>query len=232
MKVGIMQPYFFPYLGYWQLIAAVDKYVVYDDVAYIKGGWINRNNILMNGKPSLITLPLDNSSSFRNINEISVVKNPKAVEKIIKTLNIAYAKAPYKNEVLPMIEQLLAENDTIAMLNYNAILRINEYLGVDTEIILSSRLDKQCELKGQDKVIHINKLLGSDCYINAIGGMELYDRNAFAAEGIELKFLNMGDVIYKQLKNDFVPRLSIIDVLMFNGKMGTKELMMQYSLVN
>lgn len=230
MKVGIMQPYFFPYLGYWQLIAAVNKYVVYDDVAYIKGGWINRNNILMNGKPSLITLPLDNSSSFRNINEISVVKDPKAVEKIIKTLNIAYAKAPYKHEVLPMIEQLLAENDNIAMLNYNAILRINEYLGVDTEIILSSRLDKQCELKGQDKVIHINKLLGSDCYINAIGGMELYDRNAFAAEGIELKFLKLDEVAYVQLKNEFVPNLSIIDVLMFNGVSGTKELLRKFKL--
>ena len=230
MTVGIMQPYFFPYLGYWQLIAAVDKYVVYDYVTYIKGGWINRNNILINGRASLITLPLNNSSSFKKINEICITESTKPIEKLIRSISMAYAKAPYKSEVMPIIESLLLHNTNIAQLNYESILKIREYLGFNTEIILSSDMVKDNELKGQDKVIYINKLLNSDRYINAIGGMELYDRDAFAAEGIDLKFLKMDIVSYKQLKNEFVPYLSIIDVLMFNGAAGTNELLTKFTL--
>lgn len=230
MTVGIMQPYFFPYLGYWQLINAVDRYVVYDDVTYIKGGWINRNNILINGRASLVTLPLDNSSSFRNIKDISITKDAKAKEKIVRSLTMAYAKAPYKAEILPIIERLVLGNTNIAMLNYKAILEINAYLGIDTEIILSSEIDKQNDLKAQDKVIHINKLLGADRYINAIGGMNLYDREIFKKEGMTLQFLQMGTIKYTQLKNEFVPNLSVIDVLMFNGKDGTRKLLEEYTL--
>ena len=231
MTIGIMQPYFFPYLGYWQLISTVDRYVVYDDVTYIKGGWINRNNILINGKASLITLPLDNSSSFKKINEIEITKDKKPVEKLIRSIGMAYAKAPYRDEVMPLIEDLLLRNTNIARLNYESILKIKEYLGFDTEIILSSSMAKNDALKGQDKVIHINKLLGATRYINAIGGMELYNRQDFEAEGLELKFLQMRNISYKQLKNDFVPYLSIIDVLMFNGADGTNEFLKEFTLV-
>ena len=230
MKLGIMQPYFFPYLGYWQLINAVDTYVVYDDVAYIKGGWINRNNILVNEKANLITLSLENSSSFKNINEINIIKNGKNAEKIVKTIQMAYKKAPFFNQVMPILENILLKNDKIADLNYNSILEINKYLKINTNIILSSSLSKDNSLKAQDKVIHINKLLGSDTYINAIGGQELYDREEFKREGIELKFLKMNDIKYTQFKNEFVPNLSIIDVMMFNSKMEIKEMLNKYEL--
>ena len=222
MKLGIMQPYFFPYLGYWQLINAVDTYVVYDDVAYIKGGWINRNNILVNGKANLITLALENSSSFKNINEINIIQNGKNAEKILKTIQMAYKKAPYYEQVMPIIE---------AKLNYQTILDINKYLGIDTKVILSSDLKKDNTLKAQDKVIHINKLLGTDTYINAIGGQELYSKEDFKKEEIELKFLKMGDVKYSQFKNEFIPNLSIIDVMMFNSSKEIKGLLDNYELV-
>lgn len=231
MKLGIMQPYFFPYLGYWQLINAVDTYVVYDDVAYIKGGWINRNNILVNEKANLITLSLENSSSFKNINEINIIKNGKNAEKIVKTIQMAYKKAPFFNQVMPILENLLLKNDKIANLNYNSILEINKYLKINTNIILSSSLSKDNSLKAQDKVIHINKLLGSDTYINAIGGQELYDREEFKREGIELKFLKMNDIKYTQFKNQFVQNLSIIDVLMFNSHKQIKEMLDDYTLL-
>lgn len=231
MKLGIMQPYFFPYLGYWQLINAVDTYVVYDDVAYIKGGWINRNNILVNEKANLITLSLENSSSFKNINEINIIKNGKNAEKIVKTIQMAYKKAPFFNQVMPILENLLLKNDKIADLNYNSILEINKYLKINTNIILSSSLSKDNSLKAQDKVIHINKLLGSDTYINAIGGQELYDREEFKREGIELKFLKMNDIKYTQFKNQFVQNLSIIDVLMFNSHKQIKEMLDDYTLL-
>ena len=138
MKVGIMQPYFFPYLGYWQLLSAVDKYVVYDDVAYIKGGWINRNNILLNGKSHLITLPLEQASSFKNINEIDITHNMKQREKVLKTLEAAYKKAPFFETIFPLLSNLIMSSKTIAELNYNSILDVKEYLGLNTEIILSS----------------------------------------------------------------------------------------------
>lgn len=230
MKLGIMQPYFFPYLGYWQLINAVDTYVVYDDVAYIKGGWINRNNILVNEKANLITLSLENSSSFKNINEINIIKNGKNAEKIVKTIQMAYKKAPFFNQVMPILEKLLLKNDKIADLNYNSILEINKYLKINTNIILSSSLSKDNSLKAQDKVIHINKLLASNTYINAIGGQELYDREEFKREGIELKFLKMNDIKYTQFKNEFVSNLSIIDALMFNSKLDVITMLNDYEL--
>lgn len=231
MTVGIMQPYFFPYIGYWQLIAAVDRYVVYDDVAYIKGGWINRNNILINGAASLITLPLEKVSSYKNINEINITTDKVQIKKCLKSLMLAYSKAPYFSDVMPIIESVFASTDNIAKFNYNAIEKIKEYLGLQTEIILSSNLEKNNELKAQDKVIHINKLLKSDMYINAIGGMDLYSRDDFRKHDIGLKFLKTGDIMYKQFKDGFVPNLSIIDVLMFNGKSRVLELLQQYVLI-
>lgn len=231
MKLGIMQPYFFPYLGYWQLISAVDKYVVYDDVTYIKGGWINRNNILVNKQLHLLTLPLENASSFKNINEISITSKISEKEKLLKTIEMAYMKAPFFNEIYPIINKLIMGNNNIALLNYNAILEITKYLNIKTEILLSSEIEKDNSLKAEKKVIHINKILGSDIYINAIGGQELYDRKMFKQNGLNLFFLKMREIKYEQFKNDFVPNLSIIDVLMFNNKEEVAEMLNEYQLL-
>ena len=231
MKLGIMQPYFFPYLGYWQLISAVDKYVVYDDVTYIKGGWINRNNILVNKQLHLLTLPLENASSFKNINEISITSKISEKEKLLKTIEMAYMKAPFFNEIYPIINKLIMGNNNIALLNYNAILEITKYLNIKTEILLSSEIEKDNSLKAEKKVIHINKILGSDTYINAIGGQELYDREIFKQNGLNLFFLKMREIKYEQFKNDFVTNLSIIDVLMFNNKEEVAEMLNEYQLL-
>ena len=231
MKLAIMQPYFFPYLGYWQLINAVDKYVVYDDVAYIKGGWINRNNILVNGNPTLITLPLEKSSSFKKINEISIVNNDIIKDKLLKTVQMAYKKAPFFEDVMYMISDLLKHNSNIARLNYNTILKINEYLNINTEIILSSELQKDDSLKSQDKVIHICKELYADNYINAIGGQKLYSKEEFTKHNIKLNFIKMNELKYTQFNNDFVPNLSIIDVLMFNSPEQIKEMLDDFVLL-
>ena len=231
MKLAIMQPYFFPYLGYWQLLGAVDKYVIYDDVTYIKGGWINRNSILLNGERHLITIPLENASSFKKIKDTEIVKNEKVISKLIKTIEMAYKRAPYFNEVMPMISNLLKNNSNITQLNYNTALELKKYFDLKTEILLSSQIAKNDDLKGQDKVIHINKILNADIYYNAIGGMELYSTSEFKKNGIELKFLEMNNIEYKQFDNQFVPYLSIIDVLMFNSKKEVQNLLNKYSLV-
>lgn len=229
MKLAVMQPYLFPYLGYFQLIKAVDTFVVYDDVNFIKQGWINRNNILANGGKQMITLELSGASSFKRINEIKVGGNR---AKLLKTISQSYCKAPIFQEVFPMIEAIFGNRDDNLATFIDASLRtIADYLNLPTRFVLSSRLEKDDTLKGQEKVLHICEILDADVYINAIGGMELYSRGDFRGKDIELFFLQSGDVRYRQFADDFVPNLSIIDVLMFNAKEEISKLLGNYELV-
>lgn len=216
MKLGIMQPYFFPYIGYWQLMNAVDKYVVYDDVTFIKGGWINRNRILINGKPSFFNLPILGSSSNKLIREINVSHDAVKKRKLYHTIELAYKKAPYFNNVMPIIEDILScKVAPVSLFLLNSFNIINKYLGIETELISSSDIPKDNSLKGQSKVLEICRSLQSTEYYNAVGGMNLYNRADFLAEGIELRFLKSKDIVYKQFNNEFRANLSIIDVMMF-----------------
>ena len=209
-----MQPYLFPYIGYWQLINYVDTYVVYDDVNFIKGGWINRNYILANGKKTLLTLQLKKASPNRLINEIEVGDNQK---KILKTIVQAYSKAPFFESVLPLVEEVFLLNEkNLAKFLFKTIQMVAAHLGIDTKIILSSQIDKDNSLKGHNKVLEICSKLGSQNYVNAIGGLDLYDDKIFQHKGVSLHFLKTLDFEYPQCKNEFVKYLSIIDVLMFN----------------
>jgi hypothetical protein len=230
MKIGIMQPYFFPYLAYWQLINAVDKYVVYDDVNFIKNGWINRNFILVNNQKHLITLPLEGSSSSKLINEVFITQDQKSKTKLLRTIQQAYARAPYLDKVFPIIERFIEENQVISLAVYNSILDIVKYLEIDTEILISSKIDKNKDLKAQEKVIHITKLLQGTEYCNSIGGKDLYDTQDFQKEGIKLAFLSSKPVPYKQFNSEFVSDLSIIDVLMFNPPHKIKEMLLSYDI--
>jgi hypothetical protein len=232
MKLGIMQPYFFPYIGYWQLINAVDKYVIYDDVNFIKGGWINRNRILMNGKDKLINLQLHNASPNKLIKEVEVLEKPICNKKLLKTLESCYKKAPYFPDAFPVVESVITQEEkNLARYLEFAIKRVCEYLSIDTVLIVSSTIRKNNELRGQDKVIEICKILGADEYINAIGGQKLYSYSDFATKGIGLKFLQTGDIKYKQFKREFVPNLSIIDVIMFNGPRQINKMLDDYVLL-
>ena len=229
MKLGIMQPYFLPYLGYWQLMKAVDKYIVYDDVAFIKGGWINRNNFLIQGQKKLVSFQLDGASSYKLINEISIKDD---FSSFMKMLQITYAKASYFSEIKNLLEKIIQfDRANLGKFLFNSIKIVAEYLGFSTEILLSSEIQKDNSLKGKDKVIHICKLMNADEYYNAIGGQELYDKAEFSANGIKLSFLKTNLSEYKQLKNDFVPGLSILDVLMFNSKEEVNKMLDDFELV-
>lgn len=230
-KIAIMQPYFFPYLGYWQLINAVDTFVLYDDVNFIKGGWINRNKILVNSAGYMLTLPLINSSSFSLIKDIKVTSNIKIKEKLLKTIEYNYNKAKYYNDVIEKIKEIIFSNGSIVDVILESILWLKEYLNIETCILKSSEIEKDTQFKGQDKVIDIVKRLDGKQYINAIGGMELYDKEIFKNNGIDLKFIKMKDIKYKQYNNEFVPNLSIIDVLMFNPPEKIREMLDDYCLV-
>lgn len=230
-KIAIMQPYLFPYIGYWQLLSSADTFVLYDDVTYIKNGWINRNNILLNSKPYMFTLPLLKSSSFSLINEIQVTDNKKVKEKIIKTIEHAYKKAPYYGDVFRNVQDILMLEGSISSVIFQSILWLKSYLNLDTEIIISSSLEKNNELKGQDKVIDIVKRLDGNKYINSIGGQTLYSKEIFKSSGIELNFIKTNYIGYKQFDNAFVPNLSIIDILMFNPPEKIKEFLNNYTLI-
>lgn len=213
-----MQPYFVPYIGYWQLMNAVDKYVIYDDVNFIKGGWINRNRILVNGQPKYFNIPMIGASPFKLINEIGVNNDLQLINKNLRIIEAAYKKAPYYKDVYPIVEEILkcGKNDIAGYIE-ESFKVINKYLGISTELIVSSNLKKDCSLKGQDKVLQICGLLGATEYYNAVGGQELYSFDAFEKHGIKLKFLNTKEIIYDQFGQMFQPNLSIIDVMMFNS---------------
>lgn len=229
MKIGIMQPYFLPYLGYWQLINAVDKYVIYDDVQFIKGGWINRNNILINGQKQLFNLLLSGASPNKLINEIAVEDNQ---TKLIRTIELNYKKAPMYQQVFPLFLHIMEHSDkNLAKFIGNSIVEISKYLSIQTEFIYSSTLDKDNTLRAQDKVLDICKLLNAIKYINAIGGADLYSKESFANNGIQLSFLESKILPYKQLNSEFVPYLSILDILMFNSQERVKTMLDNYKLL-
>ena len=229
MTIAIMQPYLFPYIGYWQLINAVDTFVIYDDVNFIKKGYVNRNSILSNGQSQLFTLELIGASQNKLINEVEVGNNRK---KLSKTIKQNYIKAPYFEIVFPMIEDILnQEEKNLAKFIGYSLQQISNYLILDTKFIYSSEIEKDNSLKAQDKVLEICNILKADKYINAIGGQELYNKEIFKENGMELNFLKTELVEYKQFKNDFVPYLSIIDILMFNSKDEIKNMLNSYELM-
>ena len=233
MKTAIMQPYIFPYIGYWQLINAVDTFVMLDDVNFIMRGWINRNNILVNGKAHLFSIPLDKSSQNRLINEIRLKFSDKERENFLKTIRQAYKKAPYFDDFYPILSRvILNQNDDLVEFLHNSLIEICNYLGTNTKILISSQIDKDNSLKAEKRIIEICKRLNTTLYINLIGGKELYSPRDFENENIQLRFLNTNfeKITYRQFENDFVPRLSFLDVLMFNNKEEIQRHLSSYTL--
>lgn len=229
MKVGIMQPYFMPYIGYWQLMAAVDTYVIYDDVNYIKKGWINRNNILVNKDKQMFTIALNGASQNKLINEITIADD---FTKLRKTIHMAYHKAPYYNDVMALLEKIFSyQSNNLADFIANSIKLVSQYIDIQTKIIMSSDIEKDNSLKGQDKILEICKLLNADTYYNAIGGQELYDKSIFENENINLYFVQSNITQYPQYGEEFISGLSIIDVLMFNSNEEINNMLKNFQLV-
>jgi hypothetical protein len=234
MKIGIMQPYLFPYIGYFQLIKAVDRFIAYDDVTFIKQGWINRNRILANGKPLFFSVPLRNASSNKLIRDVHIDNTSYAGwrKKYFKTLEQYYSKAPQYKNVLPIIMDVFnGEPEMISALAVRSIKAFCVSLDIKTEILETATHYQNNHLAAEDRVIDICKQEGAPTYVNASGGQELYSYDNFRRNGIELKFLKSGNIFYKQLNCSFVPWLSIIDVLMFNAPEMVQQFINQYVLV-
>ena len=232
MKIGIMQPYFFPYIGYFQLIKSVDVFVIYDNIKYTKKGWINRNRMLQNGKDVMFSLPLKNDSDSLDVCERKLSTDFNR-DKLLNQIKGAYRRAPYFDQTLSLVECVMRYKDNnLFHFLHNSIVAACKYLDIDTEIKLSSEISIDHSLKNQDKVLALCEALGGSIYINAIGGMELYSKETFLDKGIELKFIKSKPFEYVQLGADFVPWLSIIDVMMFNSLDTIREcLSCNYDLI-
>ena len=232
MKLAIMQPYFFPYLGYFQLMAASDVFVLHDDVQYIKGGWVNRNRILFNGESRMLTFPVQKDAYNLPINARKYVDGQQARKDIINLVRQAYAKAPFFQQVLPLLNELIMfEDRNVARFNENLIRRIADYLGLNCKITLSSDMVKNNSLSGEQRVLDMCKCLGATDYTNPIGGTELYHLETFQKCGITLRFLEAQNERYTQHGNIWIPFLSIIDVLMFNSADEIRLLLTKYRLL-
>jgi len=215
-----MQPYFFPYIGYFQLINTVDEFIIYDNIKYTKKGWINRNRILINGKSSYITLPIKNGSDSLDIVERFLADSwTKDKIKMLNKIKESYRKAPYFDIVYPLIKEcILFEENNLFLFIYNSLIKIKEFLEIKTTFIVSSDININHKFRAEEKVLAICKNRKADIYINPIGGVELYDKEKFRNQNIDLYFIKTSDFSYKQFNNEFVPFLSIIDVMMLNSK--------------
>jgi hypothetical protein len=219
MILALNQPYWFPYLGYFQLIHAADRFVVYDDVTYIKGGWINRNRILVGGEPHYFTVPTQDASSFKPIRDVAVGEQREWRKKMLRTIEQAYSKAPEFAAVFPLVEAVVRSPEPhVAGLAVASLRAVMGYLGITTELVASSSGYGNADLHGEARVLDICHREGAHVYVNASGGMALYDKAHFAARGVELRFLKPLLTPYRQFGAAFVPGLSIVDVLMFNPR--------------
>ncbi len=218
-----MQPYFFPYLGYFQLIESVDQFIVYDNIKYTKKGWINRNRFLQNGKDVVFSVPLKKDSDYLDVREKTISANFNKT-KLLNQFRQSYRRAPHFEQAFSIFEKVIMGSEAnLFNFIYNSIMEICNYLEIVTEIVISSELKIDHSLQGQEKVIALCQHVGASGYINAIGGQGIYSREDFSRYGIGLKFLKSQPFEYKQLENDFVPWLSIVDVMMFNSKEVIKD---------
>jgi hypothetical protein len=255
MKIAIMQPYFFPYLGYFQGIYAVDKYILSEHVNFTKGSWISNNRLrVKNGPEFLIKVPLTDASSNRSIAETKIDNSKDWCGKILKSIQMIYRNAYCYKEIFPLLEDIIKPNyEFIHQINGETIKAVARFLDIGTEIETCTdhylKLEKDLEdiekgdyssfpylnktkpVKKVARIIAMCRNEGAEEYINAIGGIKLYSKDEFKQYGIDLKFVKTENILYDQQSRDFLPDLSIIDVLFNNGKNGTQELLKRYSLI-
>jgi hypothetical protein len=227
-----MQPYFMPYLGYWQLLSAVDRFIVLDDVAFIRKGWVNRNRILVNGTAHLFTLPVRAASQNRAINELELAPDAGWLKGFRSTLEQSYRKAPYFDETLDFLEPILAncQGRLLPFLLYS-IDAVAAHLDIPTPRVLASFVDPSHRSRGQGRILDFCRIEGATEYLNLPGGRELYQNQAFQSSGIRLKFITPQVRPYpQQLFGQWWPCLSIIDLLMSLGSELTRLELSQYRI--
>ncbi len=232
MNIAIMQPYFLPYLGYWQLLSAVDKFIIYDNIQYTKKGWFNRNYILSQGEKKLFSLPLQKASDYLNVDQRTLAANHKQeAEKNLRIIKTSYKDSAFFQETYALIEQIfLYPDNNLFRYIANSILQIKAHLAIQTELLVSSEIPIDHNLKSEQKVIALCRQLQAKSYINPPGGVQLYNAKNFTEHGIELLFLEPQCPVYPQPAAEFQSHLSIIDLLMCVGKDSARQMLSSYCI--
>lgn len=219
MKIGIMQPYFFPYLGYFSLIKNTDYFVIFDTPQYIRRGWVNRNRILdAKGEATYITVPIVSTERDTVIKDIEISYEKKWLEKIKGQMTVYKKKAPYYKKIIKFIDDIEEKNfKYLSELNIYTLEKVCEYLEIPYKYDVFSKMDlKIDEVKEADEwALNITKALGYDTYVNPPGGMSFFDRDKYLANNINLEFLKINLKPYIQRTGRFEEGLSILDVMMF-----------------
>lgn len=230
-----MQPYIFPYIGYYQLIDAVDQFIIFDDVNFIKMGWINRNNILLNKNKHLFSIPLSKPSQNKLICDTKLNFPEKERKAFLRTVSDAYKKAPHFADVYPILEEIIYYKDEdLTSYLHNSLLKTCQYIGVKVNMQISSKIDYNRSLDAEGKIIDICKNMKTSTYINLPGGRDLYNKDNFIKNNIELEYINslFDEIKYKQYSNEFIDNLSCIDFMMFNDKDNLSNLIKKYNLTD
>jgi len=215
MRLGIMQPYFLPYIGYFQLFEHCDTFVVYDDIKYTKRGWINRNRILASGQPRTITLPLRRASDFADVRDREIAPEFSASQ-TFAILRQSYHKAPYWANYEQLLKEVLEfPNHNLFDFVANSISAVAACLGIKTELVVSSSLGIDRSLRGEERVLATCAAIGATEYVNPIGGLDLYHEAAFTERGLRLSFLRSRLTPYAQFSFPYVEALSVVDTMMF-----------------
>ncbi|MGF2733408.1 WbqC family protein [Marinobacter sp. DUT-1] len=228
MKLAVMQPYLFPYIGYFHLIYAADLFLIYDDVAYKKRGFVNRNNVLAPSGVTRFTVPVPGASQNKLFSELEFSED---VDKVLKTIEHSYSRAPYFENIFPIVRETLKFPDrSIASVCKKSFEEIFSYLDIEKNIKKTSEIDYGRSVNARDRLIALCQHFGADSYINAPGGRNLYSKQDFLEKGIDLKFVDSLPVEYYQGGVEFVPNLSIIDVLMNCSPEEVKSFLRRYEL--
>ncbi|MBR1538525.1 MAG: WbqC family protein [Bacteroidales bacterium] len=225
------QPYLFPYLAYWQLIYVADLFLIGDDFAFMKGGWIPRNRILVQGAPQFFRIEVRDQSCHRLICETLLATTD--IGDKLRTLEMAYHKAPCFEAGYALAERILRnpERNLAVFIEYS-IREMCAYLGIDTPVGRTSDYPGNSLLKREKRVYDLCHRTGADRYINAIGGTRLYRKEDFERQGIRLQFLQSRHTPYPQFGAPFVEKLSILDAVMFNPRERLHEMLDDYSLID
>ena len=236
MKLGIMQPYFFPYIGYFSLIKHTDFWVVFDTPQFMRHGWVERNRIL---KPDgiewqYVKAPLEKFGQKTAIKDLLIKNTTNWEQKILAQLQHYKKKSPYYQNTLRILEEVFCTRYTsITDLNNKVLEIICKYLSIDFKYVVFSSMDLDTSMVSEpdEWALEISKSLKAEEYINPIGGLEFFDRSKYEKENIKIHFQRQNIKEYKQLKGEFVPGLSILDVLMFNSPEEINIMLDDFELV-
>jgi hypothetical protein len=235
MKLAAMQPYYFPYLGYFGLIKHSDMFIIGDNVQFMKGGWIARNRVLKQDDGwQYIGVPLAKHPMKTMIKDVKICDSEPWQEKIFKQLVHYKRNAPYYEVVIRFLQNTFSYcTESISDLNTHSLAEVCKYIGIPYKGIAFTKMD--CSIESADApdewALNICKAIGADTYINPPGGIEFYDRKKYTEAGVTLQFLKINLRPYNQGRESFEEGLSIIDVMMFNSPQEIQKMLDDYELL-